>query len=202
MIPQDLLVEILLRLHVKTLARCVCISKLWASIIRSRNFINSYQSRSSTREPHVLFAFRDTMTIRWRFFTFQETPSNATRFIENTPCLKPHCVNGLVCCRDMQRLLICNPITRKIIPLPQTDPSKTFLACYLGYDHINYQYKVLSLKRADFEYDPYKVVPHQEIKVHGKRSRLIRIFKLPQLTEYASTGVCISVLTHCMDQDS
>ncbi|AAF82227.1 Contains similarity to a hypothetical protein T2E6.10 gi/6634731 from Arabidopsis thaliana BAC T2E6 gb/AC012463 [Arabidopsis thaliana] len=147
MIPEDPLVEILLRLPVKSLARFLCVSKRCYSIIRSRHFINLYQSRASTRESRVMFAFRDTNTFfRWNFFSLSQPPSSVTN-IDSTSYCMPVCVNGLICVEHMFRLWICNPVTKKITLFPDCGPRKQFTTWYMGYDPINYQYKVLYLSR-------------------------------------------------------
>lgn len=49
MIPIDLIHEILLRLHAKSVAKFRCVSKLWSSITTRPDFIRSFASQSSTR---------------------------------------------------------------------------------------------------------------------------------------------------------
>ncbi|CAL9215525.1 unnamed protein product [Arabidopsis halleri] len=169
MIPEDLLVEILLRLPVKTLARCLCVSKHCYSIIRSRRFINLYQSRSSTRESRVMFAFRDVYTfLRWYFFSLPQAPSlvtNSTCCIDSTSFCMPVCVHGLICVEHMFRLWICNPVTGKVALLPQPGPRKQFTTWYMGYDPINYHYKVLFLSKNGL-LEAYKV----EVFTFGEES--------------------------------
>ncbi|KAL0888543.1 hypothetical protein Bca101_012526 [Brassica carinata] len=58
-IPVDLIFEILLRLPIKCVARCRCLSKLWASIIDRQDFTDQYLKISSAR-PQLLFAFQDS----------------------------------------------------------------------------------------------------------------------------------------------
>ncbi|CAN7141768.1 unnamed protein product, partial [Brassica rapa subsp. narinosa] len=57
-IPDDLVFEILLRLPCKSIARCRCLSKLWASIFDSQDFTDRYLTISSAR-PQLLFAFQE-----------------------------------------------------------------------------------------------------------------------------------------------
>ncbi|KAL1198846.1 putative F-box protein [Cardamine amara subsp. amara] len=189
MISQDLLVEILLRLPVKSLARYLCVSKSWASIIRSRYFIKSYQSRCLSRQHRVMLAFRDMSSIRCHFFSSSQPPSfvtNATWCIDYNSFRKPDCVNGLICVEHMHRLWICNPITGKTILLPQSGPSKPFTLWYMGYDPINYQYKVLFFSKEGVN-DPCKV----EVFTLGDQGSWKMIedgnFQTPQ-----SRGICLN----------
>ncbi|KAF3543270.1 hypothetical protein DY000_02001884 [Brassica cretica] len=49
--------EILSRLPLKSIGRCCCVSKLWASILGLPYFLDLFATRSSAR-PHMLFACR------------------------------------------------------------------------------------------------------------------------------------------------
>ncbi|KAG7533961.1 F-box associated interaction domain [Arabidopsis thaliana x Arabidopsis arenosa] len=187
MITEDLLVEILLRVPVKTLARCLCVSKLLATIIRSRHFINLYQSRSSTRQQHVMFALRDIFTFRrWHFFLSSQPSlvTNAICCVDNTS-LTPDCVNGLICLEDMHRLWIYNPATRKGVLLPQSAPYKPFRKWYMGYDPINCQYKVLFFSKEKLVC-PYKV----EVFTLGGQGSWKKI-EVENNHSPATRGVCI-----------
>ncbi|EOA14401.1 hypothetical protein CARUB_v10027601mg [Capsella rubella] len=149
MFPEEIFFEILLRLPVETLAIFLCVSKLWLSIIRSRHFINAYQSRCSTRrQSRVMFALQDQFaTFRWHFLSISQ-PS----FVINAPCsvdntsYTPYCVHGLICIEYMDQLWICNPALGKGVLLPQGPQSssyKPFRTWYMGYDPISCQYKIL-----------------------------------------------------------
>ncbi|KAG7586169.1 F-box-like domain superfamily [Arabidopsis thaliana x Arabidopsis arenosa] len=56
-LPQDLQMEILSRLPLKILGKCICVSKKWASLIRGEDFKRFYLSRSMKR-PRVMFMAR------------------------------------------------------------------------------------------------------------------------------------------------
>ncbi|XP_010511713.1 PREDICTED: putative F-box protein At1g70960 [Camelina sativa] len=53
-LPLDLQMDILSRLPLKSLVKCIVISKQWASLIRGEDFKNLYLRRSSTR-PRLMF---------------------------------------------------------------------------------------------------------------------------------------------------
>ncbi|CAH8261649.1 unnamed protein product [Arabidopsis lyrata] len=70
-IPHDLIPDILKKLHVKTLARFICISKQYASIIRNKEFKKSYLIKSYTHPQSLIFTFDDNIyKKRVFFFTF------------------------------------------------------------------------------------------------------------------------------------
>ncbi|KAG7605832.1 putative F-box protein [Arabidopsis thaliana] len=187
MISEDLLVEILLRLPVKPLARCLCVCKLWATIIRSRYFINLYQSRSSTRQPHVMFALRDIFTsCRWHFFSSSQPSlvTKATCSADNSSHT-PDCVNGLICVEYMSQLWISNPATRKGVLVPQSAPHQKFRKWYMGYDPINYQYKVLFFSK-QYLLSPYKL---EVFTLEGQGSwKMIEVENIPSPS---TRGICI-----------
>ncbi|CAL9224993.1 unnamed protein product, partial [Arabidopsis halleri] len=66
-IPFDLIPDILKALPVKTLARFLCVSKQYESIIRNKDFMKSYLIKSSTRPQSLIFTFEDK-SHRNRFF--------------------------------------------------------------------------------------------------------------------------------------
>ncbi|EFH67646.1 predicted protein, partial [Arabidopsis lyrata subsp. lyrata] len=73
-IPIDMLFEIFLNLPAKSLARFVCVSKLWAKIIRNQDFIRSFSLRSSlkNKQHRLLFAFKNQIKgyqENWYFFS-------------------------------------------------------------------------------------------------------------------------------------
>ncbi|KAL9294116.1 putative F-box domain-containing protein [Arabidopsis thaliana] len=55
-IPIDLLIEIFSRLSTGDIARCRCVSKLWSSVPRLRDFTELFLKISSAR-PRILFTF-------------------------------------------------------------------------------------------------------------------------------------------------
>ncbi|CDY26448.1 BnaC09g42200D [Brassica napus] len=63
-LPLDLLMEIIGRLPVKSIARFLLVCKLWATTIRSRDFIKSFPLGScSSHEPRFLIAFNEQFIV-------------------------------------------------------------------------------------------------------------------------------------------
>ena len=184
-IPIDLVIDIFSRLPLKSIARCRCISKRWASFLRRSDFTELFLTKSLAR-PQLLFACRTQRELL--FFSspqLQHPDENLSTITANHHVSFPlesfydisTPVNGFVCIRDdlllkerkTQELVsvICNPSTRQCFPLPKMniDPlvkKSTLVRSFLGYDPIEKQHKVLAMiKRYD------TVVDHQVLTLRG-----------------------------------
>ncbi|KAL0648623.1 hypothetical protein Bca4012_046914 [Brassica carinata] len=162
-IPDDLVFEILLRLPGKSLARCGCLSKLWASIFDSQDFTDRYLTISSAR-PRLLFAFREDGELF--FFSAPQnqeddnslspiTASYHMSFPVNDVKEIYSPISGLVCVKDkrivkgMRVWVICNPSTGQSFTLPRMETRKRFgVRSFFGYDPIEKQFKILSMTYA------------------------------------------------------
>ncbi|KFK25795.1 hypothetical protein AALP_AA8G161800 [Arabis alpina] len=159
-IPLKLVTEILGRLPVKSVARCLLVSKTWAKLISSKRFIKSFPFGSSTSQPRVLVAFIDIDRRKkqqdWYLFS---PSSSSTSFMSclTFPLLDPereynaHYVNGLISLGyGQEQQFITNPSAGKIIHLPsvkiRTSLDEQIVRSFFGYDSVHDQYKVLCLK--------------------------------------------------------
>ncbi|XP_010521608.1 PREDICTED: putative F-box protein At1g32420 [Tarenaya hassleriana] len=163
-IPHDLMTEILLRLPAKSLARFLCVSKTWASTIRSRDFANSFVTRSSTRP--TLLAMVDLNVSYFRKFYFFSFPhrlnpddAESCRLVQlgvinsgDPYTTTYHSVRGLICLETESGPVICNPSLNQFRTLPETqsNPNIEDEVCFLGYDPVEDNYKVLLLRRPAF----------------------------------------------------
>ncbi|XP_023644520.1 F-box protein At1g47810 [Capsella rubella] len=75
-IPVDMLIEIFIKLPAKSLAKFVCVSKLWTKIIRGQDFIRAFSFHSPLQnkhlQPSLLLAFKDQVKgyqEHWYFFS-------------------------------------------------------------------------------------------------------------------------------------
>ncbi|KAF3518748.1 hypothetical protein DY000_02059829 [Brassica cretica] len=55
-IPADLIIEIVLRLPTKSVARCRCVSKFWSSTLRRQDFTEIFCARYFSQPDQLLFA--------------------------------------------------------------------------------------------------------------------------------------------------
>ncbi|CAH8370514.1 unnamed protein product [Eruca vesicaria subsp. sativa] len=171
-IPLELLFIIFLRLPAKTLARCVCVSKLWASIIHSQDFIISFQSQS-----HILFFVRDYYQTRFENWFFLSNQQGTSSFLSRTTChvshsrtrcRQPQEVNGLICCGYGRNPMIYNPTSGKTLTLPRIYVGHNvgpYVENILGYDPINEEYKVLSMTPLPGNHSGDSIIPYNEHKV-------------------------------------
>ena len=152
-IPDDVVVEILARLPVKSLLRFRCICKLWRSIISDSSFIELHRTLSVTRAGGNLFllCFPSVAHWPWRLLFYidhseEEGRCNAFR---NDFSLSgfSECINGLICQDDPQPQ-VCNLSTKERVILPTTAMDfpkwiQTSSHCSLGFEPRNNTYKIL-----------------------------------------------------------
>ncbi|CAA7035412.1 unnamed protein product [Microthlaspi erraticum] len=113
-ISTDLITEILLRLPVKSIARCRCVSKLWNSTLRDPLFTELFLTMSSAR-PRLLFSLVEDRELC--FFSAPQGESSSTvaadyhlQFtLDDSYKVCGH-VRGLVCLADQETAhVICCP---------------------------------------------------------------------------------------------
>ncbi|CAH8267728.1 unnamed protein product [Arabidopsis lyrata] len=129
-VPIDLLIDIFTRLPVEDVARCRCVSKLWSSILRRRDFTQLFLKISSTR-PRILFTF--LYNGRRIFYSIPQDldPDRNNYSSPIIPYYQMHFPKGLgssdkVCppilgliCNKSKKPLICNPSTGEYMSLPK-----------------------------------------------------------------------------------
>ncbi|CAA7017103.1 unnamed protein product [Microthlaspi erraticum] len=162
-IPVDLLIDISLRLPGKSIARCRCVSKLWASTMRLPYFTELFLTRSLARPRLLFYCIRDGHML---FFSSPE-PQNfdgksslvTADSHMKIPCAFLYerlvsCISGLVFTTDERILngkkhqvsVVCNPSTGQSMTLPKVKSRrKVGVRSYFGYDPIDKQHKVLAM---------------------------------------------------------
>lgn len=149
-LPDDPLVEILSRVHVKSICRFKCVSKGWSDLIADplhrkklpqtlegfffmdKERCDSYSCGGCTdggdgeESPHPFYGFVDVL---WRsvrpvdFSHLAELPGNGIG-IENTRLL--HCCNGLLLFAveynsySSESYIVCNPATKQCVAVPSS----------------------------------------------------------------------------------
>ncbi|CAA7031360.1 unnamed protein product [Microthlaspi erraticum] len=155
-VPQDLLVEILLRLPLKSLVRFVRVSKSFATAIRSRDFFRLYSLPSPEHKQRVLLAFseldKEKGCENWLFFYSSPSSSSSPVFLFrksfSAPDLRynrPDYVQGLISFVYGEEQIIVNPSIGKSITLPLVKSRENVLRRFLGYDPVDAQYKVVCM---------------------------------------------------------
>ncbi|KAL0718649.1 hypothetical protein Bca4012_067972 [Brassica carinata] len=169
-IPVDVIINILSRLPLKSIAQCRCVCKLWSSIARRPNYNLLFPIKPpDTPTRRILFAFKVGSNL---FFYSspqqQQDPDNsnspivATRHDINLGSdLQQLCrpVRGLVCSQHIGKncswAVISNPVTGEIVTTPKLtiegihlkDRIRGKVDYSFGYDPINKQFKVLRITR-------------------------------------------------------
>ncbi|KAL0741403.1 hypothetical protein Bca4012_082916 [Brassica carinata] len=158
--PLDLIPEILIDLPVKTLARFICVSKPWSSIIRNRDFVKSYliKSSSTTHPQSLIFTFKSRRHGKHFFFSLSQRQDGDESSLSCTASYHMTChsqpytaitpsVHGLICYGPPSKLMVYNPSTRRSIALPNVNAHRIRMYHYLGYDPIDGDYKMLCMCR-------------------------------------------------------
>ena len=168
-IPTDLIIDILSKLPMKSLARCRCVSKLWASIVDLPCTTELFTTRASAH-PQLLFVYRQKYKLVFLSLPQPQnldknsppqnldknSPPVAVKHLSSIPFRGSSCyvsghVQGLVSLRvihkRMSLQIICNPSTGQALTLPKIKSSSFIfrVRSILGYDPIDNQFKVLSL---------------------------------------------------------
>ncbi|KAL0701128.1 hypothetical protein Bca4012_057250 [Brassica carinata] len=151
-IPVDLIIEILLRLPTKSIARCRCVSKFWSAIINRTDFTELFMARSQAR-PQILFSFQKS---DFFFFLTPQVQNKSSLVAKNHIRLPIDdsyqiCgpVHGFVCLTNytsgMKETVstIYNLSTGQAIHLPNAKRRSNTVKSYLGFDPIHKQFKVL-----------------------------------------------------------
>ncbi|CAF2287714.1 F-box protein DOR [Brassica rapa] len=162
-IPDDLVFEIFSRLPSKAIARCRCVSKLLASMLRSHYFTELFLTKSCAR-PQLLFAFEDDSEVVFFSSPQPENPEeNSYVLAANQLARIPSSyglsapTSGFFCYKVEQTFegmkvpefvpVICNPSTGQSLTLPRLKPTMRQGAhSHLGYDPVSKEFKVLSME--------------------------------------------------------
>ncbi|VVB09166.1 unnamed protein product [Arabis nemorensis] len=122
----DLTIEILSKLPVKSFIRLQSVSKLWFSIIRSKDFTDPFLALSRT-QPRLLFTFKHFDSRKRFIFSAPEHKTNdkSSRVMARHDMtisglvysITSRPLNGFVCFSRGSSIAVCNPTTRHIVEL-------------------------------------------------------------------------------------
>nr|ABD33117.1 Cyclin-like F-box; F-box protein interaction domain [Medicago truncatula] len=160
--PDELIVEIISHLPVKTLIRFRCLNKSFNTLISDPNFVKIHLKKSERNQHLAVFSYRNPYNKTNHLLTFPVSSlhGNSSITIHYDPCYQLNhgdgswvvvgSCNGLLCLLDRkasparQRLCLWNPATRtkSEFVLPQTSYSTFFL----GYYYLTETYKVVAFR--------------------------------------------------------
>ncbi|XP_059650283.1 putative F-box protein At5g52610 [Cornus florida] len=151
-VPDELFLDILLRLPVKSLFRFRSVCKRWSTIIDSPSFVDLHLSQSQTRpcEPQILVSF-SLPDSKHYFYSSSLEGGQAVRLMWlpgncRSPCYVSESLNGLVCFYHDSLVCVINPSTQKFRALPASNFKR--FECefyYFGFDPSKNEYKVLHI---------------------------------------------------------
>ncbi|XP_057459213.1 F-box/kelch-repeat protein At3g06240-like [Lotus japonicus] len=158
-LPEELLVEILLRLPVKSVVRLKCVCKLWLSLIFDPQFAKSHFDLAAKPTHHVLTSFNNGSQIT--SLSFEGSLTDVSDKFPPAPCkldvplpsYGPHALRPVVCCRGFVLLAneygrdvtVWNPTTGTHRKLPVTYDDRTLVG--FGYDKSTDDYLLVLIRQ-------------------------------------------------------
>ncbi|KAI5678324.1 hypothetical protein M9H77_09274 [Catharanthus roseus] len=172
-LPEDTLIEILLRLPVKTLVRFKCVSKSWFSLLTCPSFIDMHLKFSLTRDDEFVLINRSEEPCQNILSLHNDdeflsilVPNLEIQYLNdespeikapNDQCFKlvGSSCNGIVCLFNDHNFALFNPATRQIRILPPHPPCPEGFYSYtevlgFGFDAATDDYKVVIISQLDF----------------------------------------------------
>ena len=205
-LPNDLNVEILMKMPPRSIARLRFASKHLSSIILDKEFTKLYMTPSSTQPRHLISVHRGGSNIQMQGFhsLSQDHPSFSNhdkvsyKLDPNLPYEFTPPVRGLICGRDGTKMIVGNPSTGQFVSLPKVKTRRQEILSVFGYDPVNDVYKVLCMtvvsKRSNISRG---VAPcdamseeHQVITVGAKQKWRMIECKYPHRHYSGSQGIC------------
>ncbi|CAN6975726.1 unnamed protein product [Brassica rapa subsp. trilocularis] len=170
-LANDMIIEILMNLPPRSIARLHFASKQLPSIILDKKFIQWYMTRSLTQPRYLISLHRGGYMQMQHFQSLsQDHPYNHNMvsyemepnvLYEFTPP-----VRGLICGWDFTKMIVGNPSTGQFVLLPRVKTRRQDILSVFGYDPVNDVYKVLCmtvvLKRSHMSRNG-NVVPWEDI---------------------------------------
>ncbi|XVF52488.1 hypothetical protein PTKIN_Ptkin05aG0022300 [Pterospermum kingtungense] len=179
-IPQEIILQILYRLPVKTLVKFTLVCKSWQSLITTSCFINTHLaktlSKPITSQPLLIRRFTDSPKKEQYFLHLShesldifQTLKSPLKSRKNLYARIVGTVHGLICLSDdifgyTYRIVLWNPSVRRSIELPR--PNITFhevglynFALGFGFDAKKNDYKVVRLAYVQSEDDGFHLLP-------------------------------------------
>ncbi|KAG7555388.1 F-box domain, partial [Arabidopsis suecica] len=203
-IPHDLVIEILGRFPAKSVARFLTVSKLWATTIRSPDFIKSYPFGSSSK-PRTLIAcdlnYKEPNPNVHFFRPSTSSSSTSTSLLSRVTCpftyprhmeYYYHHVNGLISVGYGTEQIVTNPITGKFITLPKPRTRRKLVRSLFGYDSVSDQYKVLCMTERLRGHPEEASSQHQVYTLGAKKKSWKMINCSIPHRPWSWNGVCIN----------
>ncbi|CAK9158914.1 unnamed protein product [Ilex paraguariensis] len=181
-LPHEIIIEILTKLPVKSILRCILVCKAWHSLITSPNFIVTHLNRtilnSKIDHPTLFIRHYDKNDHNEHYTLHREDETFGVSFSElEFPFKSPigyfrivgGC-NGLICLSDdlfgdMETIILWNPSIRKSVTLPKPSKPKSPHMFVLGFgvDPMTQDFKVVRIVYYKGFFNGYEAPPDVEI---------------------------------------
>jgi F-box interacting protein len=170
--PEEMIVEILLRLPVRSLLQFRCVCKLWKTLISDPQFAKKHVL-ISTANPQLVSVFIGISKCNLVSYPLKPLLDNPSahrvepadfEMIHTTSMTIIGSCNGLLCFSDFSKFTLWNPsIKLKSKPSPtiiafDSFDNKRFLYRGFGYDQVNDRYKVLAVVQNCYNLDETKTL--------------------------------------------
>ncbi|WMV57390.1 hypothetical protein MTR67_050775 [Solanum verrucosum] len=154
--PEEIIVDILIRLPVPSLLRFKCASKFWKTIISDQYFkVKHYNYAKNNKK--ILITGLSQIPEAGTHISYYCSSLSSSQPLQNLCCPSNHkpCNYIILCCCDGLALLCCrrgdhllwNPSTNESVQLPNHEITSLFGSTYgLGYDSISDDYKILRVE--------------------------------------------------------
>ncbi|KAI9122710.1 hypothetical protein K1719_006550 [Acacia pycnantha] len=151
-LPEDLMMEIMVRLPVKSLLRFKYVSKSWYAIITNPYFIAKQVEWSNSiitenRHSKIIFQiFPSEKPAYISIISYGEKRDLELPFLDNNPnflFVRGQC-NGILCLSGPSHLILWNPATKEVKAIPERKFSYLSVIGF-GFDPITKDYKIVRL---------------------------------------------------------
>ncbi|KAK4259370.1 hypothetical protein QN277_005710 [Acacia crassicarpa] len=150
-LPDDMILNILKRLPVKSLIRSQCVCKHWKNLIKKPSFIAEHLHHSSHQSPSLLLRWPSFASSEYRWglldCDMQQLIVQSSSLIDSLSHLRLcGSSNGLLCLKSeaLKSILLWNPATREIRLAPITiDEFKGGYCIGFGFSPIVNDYKIV-----------------------------------------------------------
>ncbi|XP_027064463.1 F-box/kelch-repeat protein At3g06240-like [Coffea arabica] len=174
-LPEDILMEILVRLPVKCLFQFKCVSKSWCSLIKSPRFTHLHVTRAKNGDQEGVILvkrfIRDERKIVLSFHSMDESlslqvvaPDFEVPYSTYVNMILVGTCHGIICLKSNESggIYLCNPATREFLALPDRPfrcPQGYF--CLVGemgfgFDAISDDFKIITftgISPKEYNYD-------------------------------------------------
>ncbi|KAM7494469.1 hypothetical protein LguiB_029078 [Lonicera macranthoides] len=171
-LTEDVVVQFLFMLPVKTLLRCRCVCKTWRTIIDNPNFITKHLNHANLNKTECILVKRFIQQSSKSVLSFvsEKTPDvtiniDVPFFTDKNLELLGPC-NGIICLSWNGDILLCNPATREFKALPPCINNYlpglliNELGVGFGFDQHSNDYKVVRIVELFYD-DPFI---HHDVK--------------------------------------